>query len=270
MMFQFRPKSWVTLLLVFFLSCSSSDSAGSRGGSTSYDTPKTFFSTMNQLTVEIAYEPDAEPYVGNGPGGRPLWNFVKNNLAALFEGRETSVTVTVPTTLAEMQAIPDRNSETFSIDAILEIAELYRRGRSTATEGNFFLVFLNGYYEQDGQKQESVIGVNISGTTILAMFKPVIASTSTGFGAFVPKFVELTTAVHEMGHALGLVNNGVSMHAAHQDEEHGKHCDEDECVMYYLNEGASDMQAFVVQLLTSGSDIFFDEKCLNDARNYHP
>jgi len=270
MCFPRTRKSLAILLLLFAMSCSNSDSAASRGGSTSYDTPKTFFSTMSQLTVEIAYEPDAEPYVGNGPGGQPLWRFVKNNLSSLFEGRETAVAVTVPTTLDEMQAIPDRNAETFSIDAILEIAELYRRGRSTATEGNFFLVFLNGFFEQDGQKQENVIGVTIAGTTILAMFKPVIASTSTGLGAFVPKFVELTTAVHELGHALGLVNNGVSMQATHQDVEHGKHCDDDECVMYYLNEGASDMQAFVVQFLLSGNDIVFDEKCLNDARNFHP
>lgn len=272
-MIPFRKwKPFAIALFLFALSCSSSDSAAPRGGTTAYDSPKTFFSTMTKLTVEVAYEPGAEPYVGNGPTGHPLWDFVKDNLDALFTGRPTAVTVTVPTTLEEMQAIPDQTNVTFSIDAIYTLAEKYRKGRSTATDGNFFLIFLDGYYEEDGVKNESVIGINISGTTILAMFKPVIKSTSAGGGAFVPKFVELTTAVHEMGHGLGLVNNGIPMATSHQDadSEHGKHCNNDQCVMYYLNEGAADLKAFVVQVLLSGNTVVFDQKCLDDARAYRP
>jgi len=263
-------KPFAIIAFLIALSCCSSDSTAPRGGTTAYDTPKTFFSTMTNLTVEIAYEPEAEPYVGNDSTAHPLWDFVKENLDALFVGR--TVTVTVPTTLAEMQAIPDQNKTTFSLEAIYTLAEKYRKGRSTATQGNFFLLFLDGYYEENGEKNESVIGINISGTTILVMFKPVIKNSAVGGAAIVPKFVEITTAVHEIAHGLGLVNNGIPMKTSHQDgdAEHGKHCDDDQCVMYYLNEGASDLKDFVIQLIASGDRVVFDQKCLDDARNYHP
>ena len=263
----FNVKFLATTFLLCGLACSSSDSKTS-----SFDTPTTFFSTMTQMTIEIAYEPGAEPYTGNAPaivGGKPLWDFVKDNLAALFEGRSTAVAITVPTTLEEMQAIPDQSKETFSSDAILAIATTYRKGKSSAAEGNFFMVFLDGYYEENGAKNDSVIGVSISGTTVLAMFKPVILSTSGGAAA-VPKFVELTTAIHELGHALGLVNNGITMAASHQDTDHGKHCNNDQCVMYYLNEGAADLKTFVTQILTTGNTIVYDTNCLNDARGFKP
>ena len=50
-----------------------------------------------------------------------------------------------------------------------------------------------------------------------------------------------------------------------EDAEHGAHCNNPDCVMYYLNEGASDLANFVITAVTSGSTIVFDEACLSDA-----
>lgn len=261
----------ITVLGVAFFACSKTSLPG--GGTTSFDSPLYFFSTMTELTVEVAYEPEAEPFDGNALKGRPLWDFTKENLQALFEGRSKTVTFHVPTQTSEMTAISDQAGDTFTRDKILELAAAFRQGRSTETHGNFFVLFLDGYYSEDGTtKETNVIGVNLSGTTIIAMFKPVIESTQTGVTQLVPKYVEQSTIVHELGHALGLVNNGVPMVQSHQDTAHGKHCDNDQCTMYYLNEGASDLKAFILAYVTSTdpSLVIFDSKCLADTRAYQP
>jgi hypothetical protein len=78
------------------------------------------------------------------------------------------------------------------------------------------------------------------------------------------RFVEQSTMIHELAHAIGLVDNGVPLAAAHRDPDHGAHCDDDRCVMYYLNEGASDAAAFVQQRVLTGNTILFDDSCLAD------
>jgi hypothetical protein len=41
--------------------------------------------------------------------------------------------------------------------------------------------------------------------------------------------------LHEIGHVLGLVNNGLEMHADHEepDPDRARHCEHDDCVMYW-------------------------------------
>ena len=85
------------------------------------------------------------------------------------------------------------------------------------------------------------------------------------------KYIEQSTLVHEMGHALGLVNTGLPMDVAHQDTAHGPHCNNPDCVMYWLNEGASDLRGYIIRLLLPGNTrfpILFDDKCLEDSRKY--
>jgi hypothetical protein len=42
------------------------------------------------------------------------------------------------------------------------------------------------------------------------------------------------------------------------------HCNNDQCVMYWLNEGASDATTFAVNRLLTGNTIIFDAACLAD------
>jgi hypothetical protein len=96
------------------------------------------------------------------------------------------------------------------------------------------------------------------------MFKPVIESTDVPLLPAISRFVEQTTLVHELGHAVGLVNRGVPLASQHHDAEHGAHCTDDRCVMYYANEGASDLSQFVSEYVTSGDTIVFGADCLAD------
>ncbi|MCA9563370.1 MAG: hypothetical protein KC561_07770 [Myxococcales bacterium] len=221
-----------------------------------------FSGEVTEIVIEVDYQPGAEPYTGD-VRGQDVWNLFRVNAEALFS--ESEKTFVVPSTLDEMEELTDINGEDFTIDDIMSIAAAHDDSADTDTTRTFYFLFLDGYYFQDGERQSSVLGVSITGTSVIAMFKPVIESTSLPALQFVAKYVEQSTLVHEFGHAVGLVNNGLDMVQNHNDGEHGAHCDNDQCVMYWLNEGASDMASFVQQIVTTGDAVIFDENCLNDA-----
>lgn len=250
----------LTLFLAFF-ACSSNDDPSSAD-------INAFYSTMTNLTVQVAYEPDAEPYIGTTGTGMNYWDFLEANLQALFEGRPVDVFTDVPKTLEEMEAIPAQGKTEWTVDEILALADLYRAIPPSDIVGVFFVVFLNGYLVEDGVPNQNVIGVSISGTTVIAIFKDVVKST--GSTGPVPKFVEQSTLIHEMGHALGLVNNGVPMVTPHQDTDHGAHCNNPDCVMYWANEGVADLRDFVQNFILTGSTVMIGDECLTDTRSYFP
>ena len=117
----------------------------------------------------------------------------------------------------------------------------------------------------------NVLGSSISGRwptpsigDTVAMFKDVIKSTGSALSPNTAKYVEQSTLVHELAHSIGLVDNGVSMVATHKDATHGAHCNNADCVMYWLNEGASDASDFALRRLLTGDTILFDAACLAD------
>lgn len=65
-------------------------------------------------------------------------------------------------------------------------------------------------------------------------------------------------AAHELGHLLGLANNGVGMVVDHPDEAHGNHDDNDACLMHGTIEGAGLFDALLDRTPT------FDRACLDD------
>jgi predicted Zn-dependent protease len=225
---------------------------------------------MRQVQVEVAYEQGAEPYTGIGIGGRSLWDFLEENLNALFQGREQKVEVLVPKELGQMQALPTQSTDSYSADAIQALAQGVRRHQSGPNHADFIVLFLNGRYQDASGKKSSVLGVSLSGTSVIAIFKPVVRETLDEGSEFVPKYVEQSTLVHEMGHAFGLVDNGLPAVNPHHDAEHGAHCKNPHCVMYWLHEGSVDLRHFVKQFLQTGRMVVFDDDCLLDARHYRP
>ncbi|NNC69731.1 MAG: membrane metalloprotease, partial [Flavobacteriaceae bacterium] len=59
---------------------------------------------------------------------------------------------------------------------------------------------------------------------------------------------------------LGLVNVGSPMQTHHQDTAHGKHCIEEECLMYYTAETGEGL----VNMLSGGSVPSLDTQCKAD------
>lgn len=247
-------------------------------GISSYDNVATYYSSMTNLNVQVVYESSATPYDGTFTNpftsqSKNVWDILDDNMKELFKNRKTSVTTTIPKTTSSMTQISSQSKTLWTINDIINLAKTYRTNTSTSTTGYFFVAFVNGYYSSDGSTQNtSVLGVNVSNTPYIVIFKQVVTSTgdSTPSGIATRVYVEQSTLVHEMGHALGLVNNGVSMTTSHQDTSNGKHCSNTSCVMYYANEGTSALVTFLQNYIQTGSNVMFKSDCLNDTQKYTP
>lgn len=246
----------------------------------SFDSPATYFSTARTLTLEVFHEPGAEPYVGQitseAPppfGGLPYWETTRRNLETLFDGRPAPMTVTVPTTLEAMVALPSQGRATWDTAAIRALAEQVRRHTPSATDAGLVVLFLTGTYERAGELRPYVLGVNVGGSPFVAIFKDAIRSTSPNPASernLIPVFAEQVTVVHEAAHALGLVNNGVPPTTDHQDLENGRHCVNPSCIMNFLNEGKETGRAFIDASIESGRLEWFGPECLADTQAFAP
>lgn len=228
------------------------------------DPAEVFDSQTTRIVVEVDYQQGAEPYVG-GANDTPAWDFFEENARALL-GSSTAA-VEVPKTLEAMQRMADVNDGVFTVGRIIELSNAHLdtvEGEGTVV---YHVLFLNGFFADSDGEQRGVLGVSISGTRVIAMFKPVIASSS--FLPIVRNFVEQSTLVHEYGHAVGLVNAGVPLTSDHHDAENGAHCSNRDCVMYYLNESISDLVTFIDQWRSTGNAVLFGAECLQDVRSLH-
>ena len=219
-----------------------------------------FDPSVTEVRIEIDHETGEAPYTGTIVGFGDTFGLSSANMRRVFGPRKQ---LTIPTTTAAMEVIGAIADEQLTVDDLLALAAAHRDQRSAGAVYTYYVVFVSGLYTDGTGPRPNVLAVSIGSTGVIAMFKDVIAGTG-GVVPNVEKFVEQSTLVHELGHAVGLVANGVATTSAHHDAAHGAHCTNDGCVMYYLNEGAGDMATFVRQYVTSGDAILFDAACLAD------
>ena len=218
-----------------------------------------YSSKIGAVDIEVDYAKGADPYTGT-VAGIDLWMLFKTNATRLLNAGNGSKTLTVPTTLAAMQELTDIAGTSFTSEQIFDIAKNHRNVVNTSSTASFYVLFLPGYFEENGKQRTDVLGLSFGGTGIIAMFKPVIENGVTGPASVL---IEQSTLIHEFGHAVGLVNNGVPLQSVHQDSAHDAHCGNVDCVMYYQNEGAFFARAFIAGIV-SDTAVLFDSACLAD------
>jgi hypothetical protein len=155
--------------------------------------------------------------------------------------------------------IPD---EELTVADIQAIAAAHRNIHDLDGLRTYYIVFVSGHYADSNGPNTQVLGVSFGDT--VAMFKDIIRGTASITTPNTERYVEQSTLIHELSHSIGLVDNGVPMVAAHKDSAHGAHCNNSNCVMYWLNEGASDAQTFAINRVLTGNTILFDDACLAD------
>jgi predicted Zn-dependent protease len=226
------------------------------------DSQTLFSDAIDTVVIEVDYATGAEPYTGEVAGVGDSWSIFGENADRIFGGTKT---IDYPNRLEQMEALNDVEGTSYSVDDILDIADRHRDVESSGSTATFYFVWLDGFFRDDGVVNENVIGVSIGTTGVIAMFKPVVESISLPGGSdALERFAEQTTVVHEFGHAVGLVNNGVPLTSDHHDAENGAHCTNRDCVMYWANEGVRDLIPFVQSLLASGTTLVFGAECLGD------
>jgi predicted Zn-dependent protease len=196
---------------------------------------------FTSLEVEIDYMQGFEP---NAEALDSLKAFLEQRL------NKQSVTINNPT------EIPAVGQASYTAN---EVRDLEEEHRDEYTEGNTlkaYMIIVDGEYE-DG----NVLGIAYFNTSN-AFFGATYDEVSGGLNQPSRRLTESISFRHEFGHLFGLVNipgSGTEMQTNHQDTEHGRHCDNDSCLMYYAMENAGVFGQFF-----EGEIAPLDANCLAD------
>ena len=257
-----------SLILVILVACGGSPGGGGGDDGAGVDAKPmptgngtVFDPSIARVSIEIDYETGQAPFTGPIIGFGDTFDLTVANLERVFSGKKQLAIPRVQADMQDIGAVPD---EELTVADILALADAHRDQHDAAGTKTYYVIFVSGHFADASGVQSGVLGVSIGDTGVLAMFKDVIRSTNVPAFPNVVRYVEQSTLIHELSHGIGLVDNGVPMVSAHKDTMHGAHCDDDKCVMYYLNEGASDAAAYAQQFVITGSSILFDANCLAD------
>jgi hypothetical protein len=130
------------------------------------------------------------------------------------------------------------------------------------------VLFVDGTYasSEDGG---TVLGL-AWGQRYIALFQDAIRSGCSGgvLGALSTdacQIAERNVWAHELGHVLGLVDNGLALQMDHRDVEHGRHDVSDGCLMYWAYDRPAVFDALLSRLDSGQSvDVDFCENCWAD------
>ncbi|HEU4535793.1 MAG TPA: hypothetical protein VFS00_16820, partial [Polyangiaceae bacterium] len=227
---------------------------------------RVFSREVTRVVLEVDYAAGAEPSVA-AEGEFDPWDVTRRNAEALFRAVEGK-SVVVPSALGDMQRLDDVPPGPYDRDALRAVAERHRDRASSRRTFSYYVLWLPGIYRRGGRDRPEVLGVTLIEEGIIALFKPALDGAAGGLaGSAFGGLVEQMVLTHELGHAVGLVDNGVEEFGDHHDDEHPTHCRNPDCVMYFGVEGAADLLQFLQQSLASNGEnlVLFDDDCLDDA-----
>lgn len=245
------------LLFVFFLGCKKEnplveEQAPPSGEQTEEPTPvaesriipNDFLSDKNyeKLIVEVLYVKGFQPKAAS-----------VNNLQAFLEQR---LIKPGGITIVERE-ISSPGKTAYSIADLRDIEKTHRSQTSTTETLTAYFFFADKDYAGNSGDAK-VLGVAY-GSSSMAIFEKTVQDFSGGLTQPAVSTLESTVIHHEFAHILGLVNNGTAMQAAHQDEAHGRHCNNKKCLMYYAAETSD-----IAGLLTGGNVPQLDASCIAD------
>lgn len=260
-------RNWLILLLVVTsatLSCQSQNAGQSSTLRQVAIGTQVFNDSVTEFNIHVFYEVGATPYTGAiGLSGNDTWDITRISYEDLFQNHPGR-TVSVPSTLGQMTEIPDQNKGDWSSSSLEQLAKMHTPDLTAGTRVHISVIFLNGKFEG----KSNVLGVQLNGHPYAFVFKDVV--TGAGGDSVSQRYVEQATVVHEIGHAIGLVNNGVPMVDAHEDPSHSHHTTNTDCVMYWAVKSQEDILSSLANIILTNRLSLFGAESLQDGRTYHP
>lgn len=210
---------------------------------------------FKQLVLEVDSVPGFEPRTSSQDGITafltPLLD-KPNGITVLRHGPIDSRGSTHAWTFAELDALAKESFDApFEGDAI-----------------KMHVLFVDGHYAEDSGNSK-VLGIAWAHTH-LVIFKKTIEDACRGglTGVLADKVCEEAEQgvwAHEVGHLLGLVDNGLPMVTPHKDPEHGAHDSNSQCVMYWAWETGDVFDELRSRLTGGGSgELELDAACKAD------
>jgi hypothetical protein len=116
--------------------------------------------------------------------------------------------------------------------------------------------FADGKADGDTSTQVT-LGTAYRNTSFI-IYEATIKSISGGFNEPSTAVLESTVLEHEFGHILGLTNFGAPLQSPHEDTENPKHCNVENCLMYYAATTGNNLMNL------GGSIPQLDSQCIAD------
>jgi hypothetical protein len=232
----------ILIILVFFLSCKKEPSKIETAES--LITPVDFLSDnkFRSLTIELIYD----------QGYPPSSQTINNLKYFLFVRLHKPDGIQIST--KEKSGGGQNNL------SLADVSEIERKNRTYYSKESALTCFIylanSEYSENTGSNK--TLGITYSATSVV-LFGKTITNLSGGIGQPPYSVLETTVTEHEFGHLMGLVNKGTGMVRSHIDATHGKHCNNSECLTYYLVETSD-----IVSNLSGGSIPVLDSNCIKD------
>ena len=154
--------------------------------------------------------------------------------------------------------IPSPGMSPYSVNDIIALETTHRTKYNNNNEIAVFAFFLNAEYAGNSDNS-SVLGIAYRNTSFV-IFEETIRDYSSGVLAPDLSVLETTVINHEFGHILGLVNTGSTPQSDHQDTAHGKHCNVENCLMYWTAETGEG----IINMISGGTVPSLDSGCLAD------
>lgn len=148
---------------------------------------------------------------------------------------------------------------TYSLAEVKEIEKSTRTEKTDGTTLTVFIFFADAAFSENSGNS-NVLGFAY-GTSSIVIFEKTIRGLASGTGQTSLTTLETVVTEHELGHLMGLVNNGSAMQTEHQDEPHGKHCDDTDCLMYHTTETFD-----ILSNLLGGNVPSLNAQCLSDLK----
>lgn len=194
---------------------------------------------FTSLKVEIQYMKGFRP---DRTAVAQLKNFLEEHL-----NKPDGVTIVT-------SEIDSPKDSVLNLEEIISIEKANRKAYSSGKELAVYILYTDGYYSDD-----KMLGYAYLNTSAV-MFGRNIKENSNGFKKPSRTHLETRVLQHEIGHLLGLVNVGSPLQSNHKDNDHGKHCDNPQCLMYYL------MDTEVPSFVLNKSVPKLDAACLADLK----
>lgn len=195
--------------------------------------------TYTQLNIEIQY----------APGMKPQDQSVSNLVSFLntYLNKPGGINVS----LSQVGSI---GKTPVTADDLAAFTDAHRTRYTDGSQLSLYIYFADADFSEKG-----VAGVSFRNTA-LAILEKTVQANSGGFNQAGRVKVESGVLEHEMGHLLGLVNNGTSMTVAHEDSSHKAHCNNSNCLMYYAIETSGLFN------MLDNSVPSLDANCVNDLK----
>lgn len=148
----------------------------------------------------------------------------------------------------------------YTLDEVVALEKQHRTKYNANSTIAVWVLFINGKSSKD-TNSSSILGTAYWNTSFV-IYEETIHDLSNS--TFEPNRSLLESSVinHEFGHILGLTNLGSDLQSDHEDEEHPKHCIEEDCLMYWAAESSQG-----ISTLISGRQVpTLDAQCLADLK----